>query len=190
MNWRMLGIITVLLSLSGLTVWLQQDSTKKSESDAPSQTVKKKHRPDYFMENFTITSMNEKGVPNSILVSSKMLHYPDDDSTELDTPFMTMIGEIGKPWKIKADRGWVSTNNELVLLSGNVRIDRLSGPNNRPVKLFTDKLRIHPKSDFAETDRPVTMISNKRKTAAIGMRAYIREGKLQLLDDVRVSYEK
>jgi len=189
MNLRMLGIIVILCSLTGLAIWLQQSSDQQIET-AASTATKKKHNPDYFMEDFTITSMNEKGLPRSILVSRKMFHYPDDDSTELDNPFMTMINEIGKPWKIKADRGWVSSNNELILLSGNVRIDRVSGPNNRPVKLFTDKLRIHPESDFAETDQPVTMISNKRRTDAIGMRAYIREGKLQLLDNVRVSYEK
>ena len=189
MNLRLLGVILLLASLAGLAIWLQERSNKSTETNKI-KTVSKKHSPDYFMGGFTITSMNEKGAPRSILVSDKMLHYPDDDSTELDKPFMTMIGEIGKPWKIKADRGWISSNNELILLSGNVHIDRLSGPNNRPVKLFTDKLRIHPESDFAETDRPVTMISNKRRTSAIGMRAYIREGKLQLLDDVRVSYEK
>lgn len=189
MNLRLLGIILLLFGLSGFTIWVQQNSDKEIDVADTSKT-KKKHSPDYFMEDFTITSMNEKGEPRSILTASKMLHYPDDDSTELDTPFMTMIAENGKPWKIKADRGWVAANNELILLSGNVRIDRVSGPNNRPVKLFTDKLRIHPELDFAETDRPVTMISNKRRTTAIGMRAYVRKGKLQLLDDVHVSYEK
>jgi len=189
MNLRVFGIIALLLSLTGLASWLQQNSETEIDSAEKKKTVKK-HSPDYFMEDFTITSMNEKGKPRSILTSAKMLHFPDDDSTELDQPFMTMIAENGKPWKIKSDRGWVASNNKLVLLSGNVRIDRLSGPNNRPVKLFTDKLRIHPELDFAETDRPVTMISNKRKTTAIGMRAYVRKGKLQLLDDVHVSYEK
>lgn len=189
MNLRALGAITLLVSLSALAIWLQQSSDKQAET-ATAKAINKKHSPDYFMEDFTVTSMSEKGLPRSILVSAKMLHYPDDNSTELDAPFMTMIGEIGKPWKIKADRGWVSDNNELILLSGNVRIDRLSGPNNRPVKLFTDKLRIHPESDFAETDQPVTMLSNKRRTTAVGMRAYIRDGKLQLLDNVRVSYDK
>jgi len=189
MNLRLLGIIVLLVSLSGFAIWVQQSSDKEAKvSDL--QKSKKKHSPDYFMEDFTLTSMDEKGLPRSILTAAKMLHYPDDDSTELDAPFMTMIAENGQPWKIKSDRGWVSANNELILLSGNVRIDRVSGPNNRPVKLFTDKLRIHPELDFAETDRPVTMISDKRRTTAIGMRAYVRKGKLQLLDNVHVSYEK
>lgn len=189
MSLRVIGIIVLLVSFSGLTIWLQQNSDKEVEISDTTKTAVKQ-TPDYFMEDFTITIMNEKGKPRSILTAAKMLHYPHDDSTELDTPFMTMIGETGKPWKIKADRGWIAANNELILLSGNVRIDRLNGPNNRPVKLFTDKLRIHPELDFAETDRPVTMISNKRRTTAIGMRAYVQKGKLQLLEDVRVSYEK
>lgn len=189
MSLRILAIIIALVSLTGLAIWLQQGSVEESEA-IDSSATKKKHSPDYFMEDFTITSMNKQGEPRSILKSSKMIHFPDDDSTELDKPFMTLISKTGKPWKIRADRGWVAANNELILLSGHVQIDRLSGPNNRPVKLNTTKLRIHPDLDFAETDQPVTMVSNKRRTTAIGMRAYVRDGKLQLLEDVHVSYEK
>lgn len=188
MNLRLLAVIFVLLSLAGASIWLKKDSSDELESTP----VKKKqpHVADYYMDNFEMTTMDAQGRPSSLLISDKMLHYPDDDSTELNKPIMTMYRETGKPWIVKADRGWVAAGNELVLLSGNVVINRHSGPNNRPVKLFTSRLRIHPKTDFAETDQPVTMVSEKRKTTAVGMRAYVRDGQLQLLDDVQVRYEK
>lgn len=189
MNRRLLVVIFVLLSLAGTSLWLQEDSS--DESDVTTVEKKKqRHVPDYYMDNFEMTTMDDKGRPSSLLVSDKMLHYPDDDSTELNMPTMTLYREAGKPWIIRSDRGWVAADNELVLLSGNVVIDRHSGPNNRPVTLYTSRLRIHPKTDFAETDQPVTMVSEKRKTTAIGMRAYVRDGQLQLLDDVQVRYEK
>lgn len=188
MNPRILVITVVLILLATATMWIQNDSKKQINGDQ--QGKKSQHIADYFMEDFEITTMNAKGQPSSLLVSEKMLHYPDDDSTELSKPLMTMYRDNGMPWKISADRGWVSANNELILLSGNVLIKRTSGPGNRPVELFTDRLRIHPKTDFAETDQPITMLSNKRRTTAIGMRAYIRLGQLQLLNDVRVTYDK
>lgn len=189
MNLRLAVVIFVLLSLAGASIWLKNDH----HDDIDSETVKKKkqrHVADYYMENFEMTTMNDKGRPSSLLISNKMLHYPDDDSTELNKPVMTMYREVGKPWIISAERGWIAADNKLILLSGNVVISRHSGPNNRAVKLYTERLRIHPKADFAETDQPVTMISENRKTTAIGMRAYIRDGQLQLLNDVRVHYEK
>ena len=189
MNLRLIAFIAVLISLAGLASWVQQDS---EETIVSTQAEKKKqrHTPDYFMEGLEITSMNEKGEPRSLLVSDKLIHYADDGSTELNTPVMTLYNDIGKPWVVKAHRGWVSADHDLILLSGKVTIDRASGPNNRPVQLFTERLRIHPDSDFAETDQPVTMVSNKRRTSATGMRAYVRDGQLQLLNKVRVSYEK
>jgi lipopolysaccharide export system protein LptC len=189
MNLRLLVVIFVLLLLAGAGIWLQEDNGEESTA-ATGKKAKQRHVPDYYMDNFEMTTMDDQGRPSSLLVSDKMLHYPDDDSTELTKPTMTLYRETGKPWIVKSERGWVAADNKLVLLSGNVVIDRHSGPNNRPVTLFTDRLRIHPKTHFAETDQPVTMISEKRKTTAIGMRAYVRDGQLQLLDDVRVRYEK
>ena len=189
MNLRLLVVIFLLLSLAGASIWLKKDINDEAD---PATTEKKKQRhvADYYMDNFEMTTMDDTGRPSSLLVSDKMLHYPDDDSTELNKPIMTMYRDTGKPWIVNAERGWVAADNKLVLLSGNVVINRHSGPNNRPVTLYTDRLRIHPKTDFAETDQPVTMVSENRKTTAIGMRAYVRDGQLQLLDDVRVRYEK
>ena len=189
MNLRFIAFIAILISLTGLATWVQQDSEQSLAKTDPEQK-KQRHTPDYFMDDFEITSMNEKGEPRSVLVSNKLIHYADDGSTELNAPVMTLYNDIGKPWIVKALRGWVSADHDLILLSGKVTIDRASGPNNRPVKLFTERLRIHPDSDFAETDQPVTMVSNKRRTSATGMRAYVRDGQLQLLKNVRVSYEK
>lgn len=189
MNLRLLVVIFVMLSIAGASIWLKKDASDETET-AADKKAKQRHVADYYMDNFEMTTMDDKGRPSSLLISDKMLHYPDDDSTELNKPNMTLYREDSKPWVITADRGWVAADNKLVLLSGNVIIDRHSGPSNVPVKLFTSRLRIHPKTDFAETDQPVTMVSEKRKTTATGMRAYVRNGQLQLLDDVRVSYEK
>jgi len=189
MNLRLILLIAIMISLTGLATWIQQDSEQQPVKTS-TEKKKQKHSADYFMEEFEITSMNEKGEPRSLLVSDKLIHYADDGSTELSTPVMTLYNDIGKPWTVKAQRGWVSADHDLILLSGKVVIDRASGPNNRPVQLYTERLRIHPDSDFAETDQPVTMVSNKRRTSATGMRAYVRDGQLQLLNKVRVSYEK
>lgn len=189
MNLRRIVTIAVLLSLAVASIWLKDKSGNDVET-VVSKKKKQRHVPDYYMDNFEMTTMDDQGRPSSMLSSSKMLHYPDDDSTELNNPTMILYRDTGKPWTVKADRGWVASDNKLVLLSGNVVIDRHSGPNNRPVRLFTSRLRIHPKTDFAETDQAVTMVSEKRKTTATGMRAYVREGQLQLLDNVKVSYEK
>lgn len=187
MNIRLLLVVLVLVGMAGITVWI--DNASQVDIEATDTTEKKRHVPDYYMDNFEVTTMNVEGKPQSLLQSVKMKHFPDDDSTELAMPVMTLYRASGNPWVIRSERGWITANNELILLSGKVRIERTSGPQNRPVTLYTDRLRIHPDTEFAETDRPVTLLSDTRRTDAIGMRAYVQEGRIQLLNDVQVSYE-
>jgi lipopolysaccharide export system protein LptC len=175
-----------LLLFAVLTGWLQNVFEVKKRVVS---NVEERHDPDYFMRDFVLTTMDVNGVPANRISSNYMEHFPDDDTTELTRPSILIFRQSGPPWLIKSDRGAFTKDAELVLLSGNVSISRKSGPDNRPVQLFTDALKVHPKSEFAETDRKVTMISDSKRTVGIGMRAYIKQGQLQLLKDVKVYYE-
>lgn len=182
---KLISILALLL-VAGLTGWLQNVFKVK---DRVASNIEERHFPDYFMEDFVLTTMDASGVPKHRISSIYMQHFPDDDTTELTKPSILMFRQSGPPWLIKSDRGAFTKDAELVLLSGHVIISRKSGPDNRAVQLFTDALKVHPKSEFAETDRKVVMISDSRRTEGIGMRAYIKQGQLQLLKDVKVYYE-
>ena len=76
-----------LLGLLGATYWLNQQV--QPEPAKPDSS--KRHDPDAIMENFSATKLNEQGVPRFIMAAKKMLHYPDDDSTTLEVPHLTML---------------------------------------------------------------------------------------------------
>lgn len=182
---KIFSIIGLVL-LVGVSVWLQNAF---EQNDKKSRDNKERHDPDYYIENFVLTSMADDGQPQHRISAPYMQHFPDDDTTELTSPTILMFRKDSPPWLIKSDRGSFSKNAELVFLSGNVTISRKSGPQNQSVQLFTDTLKIHPDTEFAETDSRVVMKSNTQRTEGTGMRAYIRKGVLQLLDNVKVYYE-
>jgi lipopolysaccharide export system protein LptC len=94
------------------------------------------------------------------------------------------------PWRIRSERGWVSPDGELVLLLGEVHIDREEGPTTQPVHLVTRDLRVQPKDEYAETDQPVRSESGPHWVESRGLQAWLRAPvRIKLLAEVRAYYQ-
>jgi lipopolysaccharide export system protein LptC len=186
MNRSNVIIFIILLLLVGLSAWLgksfktgDDDQTATSDPDGI----------DYYMENFTISSMNLQGQPRQDLSAIRMEHYSSDDSTALTEPRIVVYKEDTAPWYINANRGWISADGEIVLLKGNVTIERPAENHKGTMKISTSELRIRPDDEYAETDKAIVMEGDGTRTEAVGMRAYMKQGKLHLLNRVRGHYE-
>lgn len=143
-----------MAAVGALAWWLQQDG----EPLSPDQSVQER-RPDYTVNNFTATTMDETGRPYRRLVAIELRHYPDDGSNELEGPRLTLFGESGPPWLVRSERAWISEDNNLIRLQGEVFIDREAGVETRPVHMVTSELILKRDQDYAETDRPVRITS-------------------------------
>lgn len=179
---RMLIILLVLLTLAGLSQWLL------NLNEAPSATSRPDRGPDYTMDNFTATAMGAAGNPENRLQATHMAHYPTDGSTQFTKPHITVFRTDHAPWHIHAERGWMGADRKLVLLRGDVLIENPAAPKARVARLTTRNLRVLIDEEYAETDQPVTLRTQSSVTHAIGMRAYLKEGRLQLLSQVRGTY--
>ena len=91
------------------------------------------HVSDYYLKNFTLTGMGETGEVDHRLVASYLVHYADNDTAEVTSPYMTVLRPDGMPWEVRATEGWLSVADELLLLKGDVRIERRPGPDNGAV---------------------------------------------------------
>ncbi len=174
----------VLLILLGGSQWLASTSQKESVPIEPET-----HDADYFVENFTNTNMDVTGRPFRRLRASKMLHFPDDDSTQLTDPYLTLYEDNVPLWKIQSERGWVSGDGELLLLKGRVVIDRIKTEELRPLNIVTRNLRLQPEQNYAETDEVVTVTSEGSRLKSRGAQAWFSEPvKFKFLSDVRGQY--
>ena len=73
--------LALMLSLALLTFYLER--MVRDEDGPPSA---RRHDPDYVITNFTSTTFDRDGMPLNVLSAERMLHFPDDDSTELEAP--------------------------------------------------------------------------------------------------------
>ena len=99
------------------------------------------------------------------------------------------IGLKNRSPSITVSQGWVSSDSERVLLTGEVRIRREASAGEGSVAVDTRDLTVLPKEDFAETDQPTVIVTDEQSMARVGMRAYLKDGRLQMLEKVRSRYE-
>lgn len=163
-NFQRLLPLLILLAFAGLTVWLERATRS---DDAPS-TGKQRHDPDVIVNNFTLRRFDETGVVQHTLTATEMRHYPDDDTTELDTPHLLYSGKLA-PTHISAERATLTKDGKEAILRDNVRVLRAASPGRDEMTLATSVLHVYPDDELARTDQPVRLTQGPSVATGVGM---------------------
>src|SRR5437016_8869286 len=93
-------IFTILLvTLVGIATWTTLLSLKPPNSN-PTPTV---HLPDAFMEDVTSIIMDKQGKPTMKIVTAKLVHFSDNDTTEFAAPHLTLYRNSPQPWFVTSN---------------------------------------------------------------------------------------
>jgi len=177
---RMFPLLLVL-SLAGLTFWLER-TVREEEGIHPSL---RRHDPDYVVDNLTHTRFNVQGLVDSTLVAAKMIHYPDDDSTDLVAPRVVRTRPNEPRVTVTADRGTVSQDGEEVFLYDNVLVVRDAGPGHYETRMRTTFMHIVNSHSVIRTDRDVVITEGDRVLSGRGMEYHNDTKELFLRERVR-----
>lgn len=95
-------------------------------------------------------------------------------------------GEL--PWHVRSERGEVSPQGTEVELIDNVRTERTDAKG-RHTLLTTSRMTVFPEREYAETQQAVRIEAANGVTTGQGMKAYLNEGRMLLLSNVRGQHE-
>jgi len=176
-------LLALTMAVLGALAWWMQPDEEPPVRDRSA----KEHHPDYTVDNFTITTMNDSGMPDRRLVAAELRHYPDDNTKELESPRLTLFEESGPPWVVRSESAWVSADNNRILLQGEVFIDRERGKTTRETHLETSELLLKREEHYAETNRSVRITSaSDWTTSDKGARIWLQDKlRVELLGRVR-----
>lgn len=148
-----------------------------------------RHDVDYYVDNFTATSLNIQGQPRFTLNAEKMWHYPDDDTTHLQMPKLTSLYADRPPTLTSAQTGMLSSKGDDVFLYDEVRILRPASASFSEQHFATDYLHVVPDRDWAETDQSVVITNPYNVIRAVGMELDYKARTVKLLSRVRAAHE-
>lgn len=176
--------LALMLALALLTFWL--DRALREEQGTPSQ---RRHEPDFVVSNFTITRYDRDGRVESTLTAKKMVHFPDDDSTELEAPLIVQTKPGEARMTMSAQRGSLSQDGADVFLFDKVRLTREAKPPNPEQRMETEFLHIVRDKSLVRTDREVAIYEESRHLTARGMEYNNDTRQLYLRERVRGRFD-
>lgn len=133
-----LAIALALLALAVLSWWLPM----RLAGNGPAPDTEARHEPDYIIENFTAIAMDAIGWRKHELRAARLEHFPDDDTVELDKPYLIQYVPDGPPTHTRADHGTATPDGKEILMQGNVRVTRGSGAGQPAGEVTTQEMRV------------------------------------------------
>jgi lipopolysaccharide export system protein LptC len=174
-----------MLALALLTFWLER--TARIEQTHPSL---RRHDPDYLVHDFKVVSYGTTGTAVSTLSARKMVHYPDDDSTELELPRVLQTKPGEAPMTLTADRGALSQDGEDTFLYDNVLLVRSALPKQPEMRMRTNFLHIVRSRSLVRTDREIAVTEEGRSLTGRGLEYDNGTRVLHLRERVRGRFEQ
>jgi len=177
--------ITILLFLAiALTSWsiiISNFTQATVVQDDP-------RKPDSFMIGVVATNLNKNGLPALKLITPKMTHYPENNTTDITTPRVTIYRKSPNPWFIDSDFAKAKNGIDEIIFWSNVIIHHPADIDNPNTSLQTETLTIFPEQQIASTDEPVLFKQPSTTIHAIGMLANLDAGTIKLLSQTQGEY--
>jgi lipopolysaccharide export system protein LptC len=176
--------LLLMLALAALSFWLER-TAREEEGVHPSL---RRHDPDYIVDNLKHTRFNAIGAVESTLAAAKMLHYPDDDTTDLIAPHLVQTKTNEPRVTVTAERGSVSQDGEEVFLYDNVLLVRDGSAERSETRMRTSFLHVVRGRSVVSTDRDVVITEDERVLSGRGMEYYNDSQEMFLRENVRGRY--
>lgn len=176
--------ILLLSILAGLTYWLQGvvDGTTLRN------TGKLRHDPDAIAENFTVRQLDETGRVKYRLSAPYLVHYPDDESSELQFPTLISFRPNSPPLTITANHAWATAKGEVIYLWENVRVARAATGKQAELISRSPDLTVQTETGFAFTASPVEITQGQSRVTGVGAQIDRDTSTFVLLSQVKGLY--
>lgn len=187
MNARLYDRIAAMMSVAFLVVlgagtyylaaWANRDTS-------PAIQIKT-NDPDVFVEGVSLTRTDASGQPIFQMSAQSMQHFPFDGSSKFDQPRLISLDAAKPKVTLTADQAIASANGEQTELTGNVVLERQSGPEKPRLLIRTDRITLLSENQVARTDAKVQIEQGAARLVATGMEFNNLSRDLSLSSQVR-----
>ncbi|RJS92245.1 LPS export ABC transporter periplasmic protein LptC [Salinisphaera sp. Q1T1-3] len=185
--WRLaIALVIVLGLLIGAGRWLaaHREASQRTADQTPVTTPENS---DYYLKDATIYQLTPEGRLAYRAHSVEALHFPDDSArlSDIDVRYVK-----GTPtyWHLHANKGHVPADQPHSLYLYDGVTGRHPRDNGAMVRLETTHAWVYPDRNLIESDAHVKAFEPGQTVTGDGMRVNLETNKLNLLNNVHVTY--
>lgn len=179
---------TTLLLLLVLVVigsgWFQY-----RKDDGQQQTTVSATGHDSFVNGMDLQVMDTNGKLIYHVMAASLLHFPHQERMHLEQPVIDLNRKDGTAWHIKSERGQTTASGDRIWLLGQVDIHRPASSLRGSLRIHTSDLLVKPDLEQAETDSAASIIAERYRIDATGLKADFRSSQLQLHSRVKGTFD-
>ena len=156
--------IVILALLAGLTFWLQS----RVATDVTKHDGKLRHDPDAIAENFVARRFDQTGQLKYRLSAPYLVHYPDDDTSEITAPVLVSYRPNTPPVTVTADHAKLTAGGEIAYLRDNVRLSRAATATRPELVARSPDLTVETEAGVAHTTSKVEITQGQSWVTGVG----------------------
>ena len=176
----MLGLVGAALVSGALLMRAERDKQAAVPPPSPAGIG-------YYLRDARLTGTGDDGQVRYRVSADAVTQMLADGSVALETVVLDYDPGAELPWHVRADAGRIPPGGKIIELTGNV-VAATRDSEHPPATIRTDYLEFDPDSYVAATDRKVTIDYAGSTVHATGMRALLREDRLELRSKVNGHY--
>ncbi|MNZ47805.1 lipopolysaccharide exporter periplasmic protein [compost metagenome] len=143
---------------------------------------------DYYAINAHSVQFLPDGKMQYEMTADKVEHLKVSEVTLLTKPDLQLYRGTTYPWHVQSEKGEVNPDGSEVELIDSVRVAR-TDEKNRTMIITTSRMTVFPQKQYAQTAQAVKIDGAGGVTTGNGMKAYLKDGRMDLLSNVRGQYE-
>lgn len=173
--------LAILIALGALTAWLKHAAELPDEKPID----RRRHDPDTIIEQFTASTLDAQGRPLHQLSAERLVHYADDDSSELSRPRLRYTPADAPTITMAAKNGRMLGGKDEIKLFDEVRVER-QGSAAEPGWLATmPEITAYPPLGTASTDSAIVFTQGAARLDGVGFSLDQKQRTASLNNQVR-----
>ncbi len=183
-------LVVVVLVIAFVTMKYSSPEDKTAEQQEAAKIF-----PHTYLTEVEIRQFDQDGslhyqMKSPLIRSFQVKENPSaEDYSLFQTPVFILVNDPQKPgWFVTAQEGRLDSENVWFTLTQDV-LARQTSEKHGETTLSTTDLRLNTQDQFAETSKAVTMRAAKSEITGVGMRADMKREHIELLSNVKGTYE-
>jgi len=181
-NIALFGVIAVLFGAIGYWNIVPERFLDQTVAQVDESAI------DYYAINAHSVQFLPDGKLQYEMTADKVEHLKASEVTLLTKPDLQMYRGTTFPWHVQSERGEVNPDGTEVELIDSVRVAR-TDEQNRTTIITSSRMTVFPQKQYAQTEQDVRIDGAGGVTTGKGMKAYLKDGRMDLLSNVRGQYE-